>query len=109
MKDLTPKEIEAELDNIHSSSASAFATLYNWVNEFKRNHIFTCNAPHSGHPIEAMPEIDKVHDIVLIDRQVKVSEFIEAIGISHGTDFNFARTIAYEKAISKIPRLHCEP
>jgi len=27
---LTPKEIKAELDNVHSTSAPAFATVYNW-------------------------------------------------------------------------------
>ena len=26
---LMPKEIKAELDNVHSTSASAFATVYN--------------------------------------------------------------------------------
>jgi len=57
MKDLTPKEIKAELDNVHSTSASAFATIYNWANEFKCGRISTC-APRSGHPIEtATPEI----------------------------------------------------
>jgi len=29
IKSLTPKEIKAELDNAHSTSASAFATIYN--------------------------------------------------------------------------------
>jgi len=69
MKGLTPKEIKAELNNVHSTSAPAFATVYNWVNEFKRDRISTCGAPRSGGPIEAaMPEmIDKVHDIVLTD------------------------------------------
>jgi len=33
MKDLMPKEIKAELDNVYSISAPAFATVYNWVNE----------------------------------------------------------------------------
>ena len=37
MKSLTPKEIKAELDNVHSTFAPAFATVYNWVNEFKRD------------------------------------------------------------------------
>ena len=64
MKGLTPKEIKVELDNVHSTSASAFATVYNWVNEFKRGRTFTCDAPRSERPIEAAtPEIiDKVHD-----------------------------------------------
>ncbi|XP_018311222.1 uncharacterized protein [Mycetomoellerius zeteki] len=53
MKSLTPKEIKAELDNIHSTSAPAFSTVYNWVNEFKRGRTSTCDAPRSGRPIEA--------------------------------------------------------
>jgi len=50
MKNLMPKEIKAELDN--STSAPAFATVYNWVNEFKRGRTSTCDAPRSGRPIE---------------------------------------------------------
>ena len=34
MKGLTPKEIKAELNNVHSTSTPAFANVYNWVNEF---------------------------------------------------------------------------
>ncbi|KYN44167.1 hypothetical protein ALC56_01389, partial [Trachymyrmex septentrionalis] len=64
----SPKEIKAELDNVHSTSAPVFATVYNWVNEFKRGEI-----------------IDKVHDIVLTDRRVKVRVLVEATSISHGT------------------------
>ena len=66
-----------------------FVTVYNWVNEFKRDRTSTCDAcvSRSGRPIEAAtPEIiDKIHDIVLTDRQVKVRELVEATGISHGT------------------------
>jgi len=51
MKSLIPKEIKAELDNVHSTSAPAFATVYNWVNKFK--HISTFDAPRSRRPIEA--------------------------------------------------------
>jgi len=53
MKSLISKEIKAELDNVHSTSAPAFATVYNWVNKFKHGHISTFDAPRSGRPIEA--------------------------------------------------------
>ncbi|XP_018393225.1 PREDICTED: uncharacterized protein LOC108772230 [Cyphomyrmex costatus] len=87
MQGLTPKEIKAELDNVHSTSAPAFATVYNWVNEFKHGRISTCDASRSGRPIEVatLEIIDKVHDIVLTDRRVKVRELVEATSISHGT------------------------
>jgi len=52
MKGLIPKEIKTELDNVHSTPASAFAIVYNWVNEFKRG------TSRSGRLIEAvMPKI----------------------------------------------------
>ncbi|KAG5348190.1 SETMR methyltransferase, partial [Acromyrmex charruanus] len=78
MKSLTLEEIKAESDNVQSTSAPAFATVYNWVNEFKCGRTSTCDAPRSGCPIEAT---DKVHDIVLIDRRVKV----RATDISYDT------------------------
>jgi len=77
MKGLTPKEIKAEYaDNVHSTSVPAFATVYNWVNEFKRGRTSMFDAPRSGRPIEAvMPEIiDKAHDIVLTNRRVKTTD-----------------------------------
>jgi len=87
MKDLTPKEIKVELDNVHSTSAPTFATVYNWMNEFKCDRTSTCDAPRSRRPIEtATPEIiDKIHDIILTDRRVKVRELVEVAGISYGT------------------------
>jgi len=43
-------------------STSVFATVHNWVNEFKCGRTSTYDdAPHSGRPIEvATPEIDKI-------------------------------------------------
>ena len=47
MKDLMPKEIKAELDNVHNTFASAFATVYNQVNEFKCGRTSTCDTSRS--------------------------------------------------------------
>ena len=41
LKDLTQKEIKAELDEFHSTSTPVFAIVYNWVNEFKRGRTST--------------------------------------------------------------------
>jgi len=109
MKGLTPKEIKAKLDNVHSTFALAFATVYNWVNEFKRGRTSTCDAPRSGYPIEAATSeiIDKVHDIVLIDRRVKMRELVEATGILHGTVISIVHEQLGMKKLSArwVPRL----
>jgi len=51
--------------------------------------------------------IDKVHDIVLTDRRVKVSELIEAIGISHDTGVPILHEQLGMKKLSTrwVPRL----
>ena len=72
MKSLTPKEIKAKLDNA-PFIAPAFATVYNWMNKFKRD-VTSCDASRPGRPIGAamLEIIDKIHDcfdnIVLIDK-----------------------------------------
>ena len=68
LKGLTPKEIKAELNEVHGTSAPVFANVYNWVNEFKRDiHI---------------------HNMVLSDRRIKVREIVEALIVSQGRVFS---------------------
>ena len=87
LKGLTSKEIEAELDKVHGTSAPVFATVYNWVNEFKRGRTSTKDEHCSGRPVEVTtPEmIDKIHHMVLSDQRIKVREIVEATGILQGT------------------------
>jgi len=101
LKGLTPKEIKAELDEVHGTSAPVFTTVYNLGNEFKRGHTSTKDKHRSGRPVEATtPEmINKIHDMVLSDRRIKVRKIVEATGISQGTVFS----ILHEKlGVKKI-------
>ena len=102
LKGLTPKEIKAELDEVHDTSAPAFATFYNWVNVFKRGRTSTKYEHRSGRPVEVTtPEmVDEIHDMVLSDRRIKVREIVEDTGISQGTVFS----ILHEKLSAKISR-----
>ena len=102
LKDLTPEDIKAELDDVHGTSASVFATVYKWVNEFKRGRTSIRVEHRSGPPIEVTtPEIiDKIHDMVLSDRRIKVREIVEATGISQGTVFSISITKLDVKKIS---------
>ena len=47
LKGLTPKEIKAELDEVHGTFAAVSATAYNWANEFKRGRTSTKNEHRS--------------------------------------------------------------
>ena len=78
------------MNEIHGTSALVFATVYNWVNEFKRGRTSTKNEHRSGRPVEmTTPEmIDKIHDMVLSDPRIKMHETVEATGISQGTVFS---------------------
>ena len=72
LKGLKPKEIKAKLDEVHGTSSPVFATVYNYVNEFKCGRISTKDKHRSGRPVEVTtPEmIDKIHDMVLSDQRI---------------------------------------
>ena len=79
--------------------APSFETVYNWVTEFKRDRTSTCDEPLSECSAEtATPEIiEKVHDMILNNRRMKVWEIVEAMGIAHG----MVITIFHEKLSMK--------
>ena len=83
------KHLNNELDEVHGTSAPVFATVYNWVNEFKRGRTSTKDEHRSGRPVEVttLEMIDRIHDMVLSDRRIKVREIVEATGISQSTVF----------------------
>ncbi|XP_067135376.1 histone-lysine N-methyltransferase SETMAR-like [Centruroides vittatus] len=109
LKGLTSKEIKAELDEVHGTSAPVFATVYNWVNEFKCGRTSTKDEHCSGRPVEVTTSemIDKIHDMILSDRRIKVREIVEATGISQGTIFSILHEKLGVKKISArwVPRL----
>lgn len=84
LKGFGPQQIIDELRSTLGESAPSNAMVYNWVNEFKRGRTSTHDEPRSGRPKEATtPEIiNKVHDMVLADRKLKVREIAEQVGIS---------------------------
>lgn len=109
LKGLTPYEIKNELDSVHGTSAPALATVYNWVNEFKRGRTSISDEPRSGRPVEAStPEIiNKIHDMVLKDRRLKVRELAEATRISIGAVVSILHEKLGMKKLSArwVPRL----
>lgn len=109
LKGLKPKEIKAELDEVHGTSAPSFATVCNWTNEFKRGRTSTQDEHRPGRPVEVTtPEmIDRIHDMIINDRRIKFREIVEATGISQGTVFSILHEKLGVKKLSArwVPRL----
>ena len=67
-----PKEIHAILTEILGEQAPSYATVNNWVAQFKRGDFSTCDAPCPGRlKTVTTPEIiDQIHEMILEDRQI---------------------------------------
>ena len=100
------------MEEVHGTSTPVLATVYNWVNEFKRYSTSTKDEHRPGRPVEVTtPEmINKIHDMVLSDRRIKVREIVEATGISQDTVFSILHEKLSVKKISArwVPRLLSE-
>ena len=67
-----PKEIHAILIETLREYAPSYATVKNWVVQFKRGDFSTCDAPRLGrHKTVTTPEIiDQIHELILEDRRI---------------------------------------
>ena len=97
------------MDQVHGESAPSFATIYNWVNEFKRGRLSTKDEHRQGRPVEATTSemIDKIQDMILNDRRIKLTEIAKTTGLSKGTVFSIIHEKLGMKKISArwVPRL----
>ena len=57
----TPKEIHAILTETLGDHAPSYATIKNWVAQFKRGDFSTCDVPHPGQPETEI--IDQIHEL----------------------------------------------
>ena len=83
-KGKAPKEIHATLIETLREHAPSYATAKNWVAQFKRGDISTCDAPRPGRPkTVTTPEIiDRIHELILEDRRISAKSIAEQLGIS---------------------------
>ena len=56
----------------------------NWVPQFKHGFFSTCDAPRPGRPkTVTTPEIiDRIHELILEDRQISAKSITEQLSIS---------------------------
>ena len=67
-----PREMHVILRETLGKHALSYATVKNWVAQFKRGDFFTCDAPCPGRSkIVTTPEIiDQIHELTLDDRRI---------------------------------------
>ena len=79
-----PKEIHAILTETLGEHAPSYATVKNWVAQFKRGDFSTCDAPGPGrHKTVTIPEIiDLIQELIMEDRRISAKSIAEQLGIS---------------------------
>ena len=80
-----PKEIHAILIETLGEHAPSYATVKNWVAQFKRGDFSTCAAPRPGRPktVTTLEIIDQIHELILEDRRISAKSIAEQLGISY--------------------------
>jgi transposase len=80
-----PKEIHAIMTETLGEHAPSYATVKNWVAQFKRGDFSTCDAPRPGRPktVTTPQIIDHIHELMLEDRRISAKSIAEQPGISY--------------------------
>ena len=73
----TPKVIHAILTETLEEHASSYATVKNWVAQFKSGDFSTCDAPRPGPKTATTPDIiDQFHELILEDCRISAKSII---------------------------------
>jgi transposase len=78
---LTPNEIHSKYIKVYGDSSPSFSTIKKWAAEFKRGRTSLEDDPCKGRPKTTPEIIEQLHNIVLDNWRMKVSETAETIGI----------------------------
>ena len=79
-----PKEIHAILKETLGEHVPSYATVKNWMAQFKHRDFSTWHAPHPGRPktVTAQEIIDQIHELILEDGRISAKSIAEQLGIS---------------------------
>ena len=79
-----PKEIHAILTETLGEHEPSYATVKNWVAQFKRGDFSTYDVPRPGrHKTVTTPEIiDQIYELILEDCRISAKSIAEQLGIS---------------------------
>lgn len=109
LKGLKGGEIFEEMQSVLGESAPSYATVKNWLAEFKRGRTCIQDEHRSGRPksVTTTEMVSKIHDMVLKDRRLKLAEIANVVGISKERVFNIVTQELGMKKLSArwVPRL----
>ena len=109
IKGLKGREIYGELESTLGTDAVSYATVKNWVAEFKRGRSSTEDEARSGRPADGKSEenIDAVQDMILADRRNTISKIAETLRLSEATTFRIVtEELGYKKVCARwVPRM----
>jgi len=76
--------IHAILTETLGEHAPSYATVKNWVAQFKRGDFSTCDAACPGQPktVTTPKIIDQIHELTLEDCRIPAKSIAEQLGIS---------------------------
>ena len=80
-----PKEIHAIIAETLGEHAPSYATVKNWVTQFKRGDFSTCVVRRPSRPktVNTPKIIDQIHELIWEDRRISVKSIAEQQGISY--------------------------
>jgi transposase len=102
---LMPNEIHSKFIKVYGDSSSSSSTIKKWAAKFKRGRTSLEDDPREGHKKSATTQeiIEQVHNMVLDDKQTKVREIAETIGISkEGVGYILYEELDMKKALHKM-------
>jgi transposase len=90
VKELSGKEIFADMVKTLGDQCPSYATIKNWFAEFKRGRSDVKDEHRSGRPISVTTpgDIDSVHDMILENRRIGLTRIAETLHISYECVFH---------------------
>jgi len=80
LKGKEPKEIHAILTETLGAHAPSYATVKNWVAQFKRGYFSTF--PGRLKTVTTLEIVDQIHELILEERRISAKSIAEQLGIS---------------------------
>jgi histone-lysine N-methyltransferase SETMAR len=109
LKKMSAADIHKDMQETLQESAPKYSTVTKWVREFKCGRQSTEDEPRSGRPDDASnPEmVERVHQLVLEERRIKVKHIAYLLNISCGTVHHILTDILGLRKLSArwVPRM----